>query len=223
MRKVPLIFQGVSEILEGPELGLITLTDKMKERQITIVCDKAMEYQFGLRLNPKTRTDRLLPEVLTTVVKQQGEMRFEVLISDVVDGEYRCLLVNESTFESLPMRASDAILFALISNTPIYIDYNLMMRQSVRYSANANGMAIPINALSDSMLKKSMENAIADENYELASYLRDEINKRKRSEKKNTDDNIDDIIDNIVGPKDDNAKDRPTDGDDDDDNDVFPF
>ena len=149
--------------------------DKMKERQITIVCDKAMEYQFGLRLNPKNRTDRLLPEVLTTVVKQQGEMRFEVLISDVVDGEYRCLLVNESTFESLPMRASDAILFALISNTPIYIDYNLMMRQSVRYSANANGMAIPINALSDSMLKKSMENAIADENYELASYLRNEI------------------------------------------------
>ena len=97
-----------------------------------------------------------------------------------------------------------------------------MMRQSVRYSANANGMAIPINALSDSMLKKSMENAIADENYELASYLRDEINKRKKSEKKNSDDNIDDILNNITGPKDNNAKDRPTD-DDDDDDDVFPF
>ena len=109
-------------------------------------------------------------------------MCFEVLISVVMGGEYRCMLVNETTMESLPMRASDAILFAVASNSPIYIEYNLMMRQSVRFSANPNGMAIPINALNNDMLRKSLDKAIADENYELASYLRDEINKRKKSE-----------------------------------------
>ena len=107
-------------------------------------------------------------------------MRFEILISDVINGEYRCMLVNETNFESLPMRASDAILFATISNTPIYIEYNLMMRQSVRYSANPRGLAIPINALNDEMLNKAMKKAIDDEDYEQASYLRDEINKRKK-------------------------------------------
>lgn len=182
MRKIQLTFQGVSEIVEGPELGLIVLTDQMKERQITIVCDKHMEYQFGLRVSGNVRTSKLLPEVLTTVVKQQGGMRFEILISDVIDGEYRCMLINETTFESLPMRASDAILFAVISNSPIFIEYNLMMRQSVRFSANPNGMAIPINALNNDMLRKSLDKAIADENHELASYLRDEINKRMKSE-----------------------------------------
>jgi hypothetical protein len=182
LRKIQLIFQGVSEIVEGPELGIIVLTDQMKERQVTIVCDKHMEYQFGLRMNKgQVHTERLLPEVLTTVVKQQAGMRFEVLISDVIDGEYRCMLVNETTFESLPMRASDAILFAVISNSPIYMEYNLMMRQSVRYSASPNGMAIPINSLNNDMLQNSLDKAIKDENYELASYLRDEINKRKRA------------------------------------------
>lgn len=187
MRKIQLIFQGVSEIIEGPDLGLLVLTDQMKERQITIVCDKHMEYQFGLRMSKETSTDRLLPEVLTNVVKQQAGMRFELLISDVIDGEYRCMLVNETTFESLPIRASDGILFAVVSNSPIYIEYNLMMRQSVRYSANPNGMAIPINSLSEDMLQKSLDKAVADENYELASYLRDEINKRKAKDSGNKD------------------------------------
>lgn len=186
MRKLRLVFQGISEILEGPELALIVLTDQMNERQISIVCDKHMEYQFGLRLSKQARTDRLLPEVLTNVVKTQGGMRFEILISDVIDGEYRCMLVNETTFESVPMRASDAILFAMVSNSPIYIEYNLMMRQSVRYSADPHGMAIPINALSDSMLKQALDKAVANENYELASSLRDEIKKRNEAKDDDT-------------------------------------
>lgn len=180
MRKIKLIFQGISEIIEGPELAIIILTDEAKERQLSIVCDKHMEYQFGLRMSKTAlKTERLLPEVLTNVVKNQGGMRFEILISDVIDGEYRCMLVNETTFESLPMRASDAIFFANISNSPIYIEYNLMMRQSVRYSANPNGMALPINSLSDEMLRQALDKAVADENYELASNLRDEMNRRK--------------------------------------------
>jgi len=180
LRKIKLIFQGISEIIEGPELAIIILTDEAKERQLSIVCDKHMEYQFGLRMSKTAlKTERLLPEVLTNVVKNQGGMRFEILISDVIDGEYRCMLVNETTFESLPMRASDAILFANISNSPIYIEYNLMMRQSVRYSANPNGMALPINSLSDEMLRQALDKAVADENYELASNLRDEMNRRK--------------------------------------------
>ncbi len=187
MKKIQLTFQGVSEILEGPELALIVLTDQMKERQVTIVCDKNMEYQFGLRMSGQVSTNLMLPEVLTNVVKVQGGMRFEVLISDVIDGEYKCMLVNETTFESLPMRASDAILFAIVSNSPIYMEYNLMMRQSVRYSADPHGMAIPINALSGVMLQKALDKAVADEDYELASSIRDEMNKRKKDKDADSD------------------------------------
>lgn len=184
MNKIRLIFQGVSEIIGGPDLGLILLTDQMKERQITIVCDKHLEYQLGLRMEKKIPTTNYLPEVMASVLKIQGGMRFEILISDVIDGEYRCMLVNETTFETIPMRVSDAILFAYVSNTPIYIEYGLMMRQSVRYMANPRGMSIPINALSGDMLSHALEKAVEDENYELASSIRDEIAKRKHEESK---------------------------------------
>ena len=182
MNKIRLIFQGVSEIIGGPDLGLILLTDQMKERQITIVCDKHLEYQLGLRMEKKIPTTNYLPEVMASVLKIQGGMRFEILISDVIDGEYRCMLVNETTFETIPMRVSDAILFAYVSNTPIYIEYGLMMRQSVRYMANPHGMSIPINALSGDMLSHALEKAVETENYELASSIRDEMAKRKHDE-----------------------------------------
>ena len=41
MAKERLFFKGVSEIVGTDDLGLLILTDESKERQITIVCDKA--------------------------------------------------------------------------------------------------------------------------------------------------------------------------------------
>ena len=49
MSKVQLIYEGVSQIVGGPELGLLVLSDLTHTRQIAIVCDKHMEYELGLR------------------------------------------------------------------------------------------------------------------------------------------------------------------------------
>ena len=45
-------------------------------------------------------------------------------------------------------------------------------------------MALPLNALSPDMLHRALKQAIEDENYELASMLRDEM---KQREKRNLD------------------------------------
>lgn len=50
MTKERLIFKGVSEIVGTEDLGLLILTDEAKERQITVVCDKAMAVQLELRI-----------------------------------------------------------------------------------------------------------------------------------------------------------------------------
>ena len=44
---------------------------------------------------------------------------------------------------------------------------------------DAVGVSIPVNVLSAEMLQKALEKAIADEDYEKASQLRDELNKRE--------------------------------------------
>lgn len=179
MNKIRLVFKGLSEIVGGEQLGLLVLTDVGETRQLTIICDKQMEYQFGLRVGKASICQLLLPEVLCGVLKNQVDIHFELLISSIVDGQYRALLVNTETLETTAIRASDAILMSYISGTPLFIEERLMMRQSVPYVPNAEGLAIPVNAISDDMLQAALDKAIEDENYELASHLRDEIKRRK--------------------------------------------
>ena len=42
MSKVQLIYEGVSQIVGGPELGLLVLSDLTHTRQIAIVCDLSL-------------------------------------------------------------------------------------------------------------------------------------------------------------------------------------
>ena len=57
MSKVQLIYEGVSQIVGGPELGLLVLSDLTHTRQIAIVCDKHMEFELGLRTGEKSVTE----------------------------------------------------------------------------------------------------------------------------------------------------------------------
>ena len=55
-----------------------------------------------------------------------------------------------------------------------------MEQQSIPYDPHATGIAIPINTMDSHRLSEALQHAIDDENYELASYIRDEINRRKK-------------------------------------------
>jgi len=187
MAKERLIFKGVSEIVGSEDLGLLILTDVAKERQITIVCDKAMAIQLELRMKHIPITKIMLPEVLCSLLKNNMSFNFELIIDNIVDGQYRTVVYNKETMESLLIRASDAVLLSIVANIPLYIEAGLMQRQSVIYKENARGVSLPVNTISNEMLQAALDKAIADENYELASHLRDE--KRRRNKKGEKSDN----------------------------------
>lgn len=178
MQKIKLIFRGISEIVGDTEMGVIVLTDMASTRQIAIVCDHQMEEQFTMRIGqPPMR--KLLPEVLCQALWSQGVIsQFEVIITDISNGQYLASLVNTATMEMIPVRASDGVLLSFISEIPLYIEAKLMMRQSVPFAEDARGMSLPVNSISDDMLRQALDRAVADENYELASCLRDEIKRR---------------------------------------------
>ena len=179
MNKIRLVLKGVSEIVGDDNLGLLILTDIAQTRQLSIICDKQMEYQFGIRLSKAPVANTMLPEVMTQVISQQTTLNIELMIYDIVDGQYQASLINNDTLQTVPIRASDAILFAFVSHCPLYIEERLMMRQSVPYSTETPGMAIPVNSISNSMLQSALSKAIQEENYELASHLHEEMQRRK--------------------------------------------
>lgn len=179
MEKVRLIFKGVSEIVGSKDLGLLILTDEFSERQITIVCDKAMAVQIELRMRKVPITEIMLPEVLCKLMKNVITEDWELLIDALVDGQYRTFICNRQTEERLMIRASDAVLLSVVGNIPLYVESQLMKFQSVIYRENSKGVSLPVNTISDEMLQAALDKAIAEENYELASRLRDEKRNRK--------------------------------------------
>ena len=172
--KIKLHYKSISEVVGVDEVGLITLLDDLEQRQLNIVCDKFVVNQIQLRdMGQSIEGCMLLPEALLSLFQPEQEPPFEIFISAIDGGEYIAELRMGQTDHVVKLRATDAVLLSVITQQPILIDDQLMIFQSVPYQA------LPINTLTSKMIKKSLEKAIEEENYELASQLRDELNSRK--------------------------------------------
>lgn len=85
---------------------------------------------------------------------------------------------------SIHVSAAEAAVTALETKTSLWIDKWLFNRQSHLPQTDQN-MALPLAAMNCNLLEEVLQSAVADDNFELASILRDELNKRK-SEKSTT-------------------------------------
>lgn len=183
MALVRLYFKSVSEIFHAEDVGLLVLVNEDKTRQLSVICDAAMKYQFGLRVTKASITPQLLPEVLWQVVKRNLDMRFQLVINDLIDGKYRSLLYMPDILQAIPIRISDGVLLAYLADIPIYIDEQLLMRQGVPYDHSETRVSVPVNIISNEMLKEALERAVSEEDYKKASQIRDEL--KRRGEKDN--------------------------------------
>ena len=167
----------MQQIVGSEELSVILLTDQARKRALSVVCDADMTRQMLIRLQGNRELCRtMLPEALLQLLPSS----YELMIVGVYDGQYQVMLMDVMSGDSVRVRMSDAVLLSIISHIPLYIEERLMERQSVPFDENAKGVSIPINSMDTSRLKAALQNAVDEENYELASQLRDEINRRKQ-------------------------------------------
>jgi hypothetical protein len=186
MARIKLFLQQATEVVGEEKEGLLILTDSFQERQLAVPCNSRMYDEFRLRMNnPKHQAE--LSDVLFKVIKWQTELSLELVIVSVDNGHYSAVLSNTDSLEQVPIDGAEAVLLNYISKDkiPLFIDEKLFLKQSSVYDMKAKGVSLPVNTLSSSMLRKALERAIAAENYELASQLRDELNKRKTASDNN--------------------------------------
>lgn len=112
-----------------------------------------------------------------------------VLIDRIDDGTFYSELHYAKDGETvcIDSRTSDAIAIALRAKAPVFIREELLNRMCIRDEQNG-AISIPITAADEGTLRAAMENAVKDENYELAMKLKEEIDSRhnKAAEMKNT-------------------------------------
>lgn len=113
-----------------------------------------------------------------------------VLIDRIDDGTFYSVLhyVKDGECVRVDSRTSDAIAIALRAKAPVFISEELLNRMCIRDEQNG-AISIPITAADEGTLRAAMENAVKDENYELAMKLKEEIDSRHNrgaAEMKNT-------------------------------------
>lgn len=177
-----------TEVLSNRSGGLLILTDDFGERQVAIPCNDDTLVAFSERLDNNEKHARKLPDVLIKILLWQTDIRLEIVFDSVKDGNYHALICNLDTLDQLPIDAADAVLLNFLSKgkIPLYMEEGFFTRQSTRFDANAEGVALPINSITDEMLEEALKKAIADEKYEIASQLNNEI-KRRKTDKDNED------------------------------------
>lgn|SRR5574344_196837 len=178
--KIRLYYFSSNRVTESEEIGIIVLLDKVSNRELSIVCDKRVGDNIEMFANKPEMMNTSLVYVLCDVLTKETDFDFEINIEDVNDGIYVTYLVNTTTGTKYRIKASEAVYLSTICGIPIYIDSTLMKRQSIRHREQTTSMSLPVNVVSMEMLKKALDNAIVNEQYELASKLRDEIRNRNK-------------------------------------------
>jgi bifunctional DNase/RNase len=181
MKRVQLFYKDISEIVGGNGFSVVRLTDKEQLRVISVICDKAMTEQITIRCLRTPGCEQMLPEVLASMLMKDCKSDMELMVYDVVDGQYRVSLLNKRILMLKTIRMSDAVLLHLITGIPLYMEDDLMQRQSSPFSPESYGIAIPINTIDTERLNKELQRAIEEEDYRLASFLHQEIKRRGKS------------------------------------------
>ncbi len=193
MTRIALKIQGVADVVSDSPLSLLILTDVQERRQMTIVCNESLQYEFSIRRGKyvgkeesrkkvRETLQQSLPETLSAMIKTHTDLRLAVVIVGIFDGEYRAVIEDETAGSALPIKASEGALLCYADpDVPLYIEQSLWKRQSVPYGKEGcRGVAMPLNTLPRTMLQAVLDKAVNEENYELAQQVKDEIQRRTR-------------------------------------------
>ena len=158
---------------------VLVLQEKEGLRKIIVALGmlEAQAIAFALRGVDVVRP--LTHDLFGSMTKAFGIELQHVLIDRIDDGTFFSLLyyTQNSEYAFIDSRTSDAIAIALRANAPIYIREELLNRMCIRDERNG-AISIPITAADEGTLRVAMENAVKDENYELAMKLKEEIDSR---------------------------------------------
>jgi len=140
----------------------------------------------------------LTHDLMYNIFKSLRIELLEVFIYKFEDGAFFAeLLLRQNNQEfRIDSRTSDAVAIALRTNSPIFTTESIMQNMAIVFDekevlANdfSNKDVSDIQEISKNIeevridaLQKRLEEAIKDEDYELATKLRDEINRRKSKE-----------------------------------------
>ena len=173
-----LIYKGIFSIPEADDVCLITLTDEGEKRALYIVLEKEVANEIKMHEKMMEDADCQLVDVFSKVLKDEGAVHYRIVFEGILNQGLKAKLVNTMTDASYDIRPEMAVLLSLKSDFEMCTSLDVLQKFSTPYNKNVMSVALPIMSLPDSLLHKALEKAVEEENYEGASFIRDEMKRR---------------------------------------------
>jgi bifunctional DNase/RNase len=155
-------------------------------RRLPVIIGPAEAETIANALNNVRYVRPLTHDLFVNTLKIFGIDVVEVMIYKAVDGIFYSYIYykKEEEIVRIDSRTSDAIALAVRTSAPIYINSSILERECIPMDAILEGKEANVDHdnLNDKdirTLRKDLDRAIKEENYELASILRDEIVRRQ--------------------------------------------
>lgn len=163
------------------------------QRQLPIIIGPAEAQSTVLRLKGIKTPRPLTHELFTTCLNALGTTLIRVLIYKAEEGVFfsYIYLKRENEIIRIDARTSDAIALAVRFECPIFIYESILERECIRMSGDGTERKEndeeedeekekETSSVTWMSLEEALEQAIKDENYELAARIRDEIKQKKK-------------------------------------------
>lgn len=176
--RVRLKVLGLSKGTMHENMYILLLQEVGGDRKIPIIIGQTEAQVIALKTHRVPMERPMVQDLFKRLTDTYNITLRDVYIYKVDNGVYYSYLeLEQDGIETdIDSRSSDAIALALTYGCPIYTSEQLIRSQYMR--VNGSALSIPINTLDVQALQEALDRSIKEENYELASQLRDEIKKR---------------------------------------------
>lgn len=202
MSLIPLTIKGISYSQTQSGAYALVLNEMEGTRTLPIIIGAFEAQSIAIALETEIRPPRPLTHDLFKTFSDRFEINIkEVIIHKLVDGVFFSSLIceKEGKEEVIDTRTSDAIAIAVRFNAPIYTYENILDKAgiylkveeelSLENKQESSEISFEIeelpkkdendfSSLSLKELNNQLNNAVANEDYEIAAKIRDEISKR---------------------------------------------
>lgn len=192
--KVKLSILGISFSQVQAGAYALIFAEENGIRRLPVVIGTPEAQSIAIVMENMTPPRPLSHDLIYSIFKVLGIELKEVFIYKFEDGAFFAdLLLSHNNKEfCIDSRTSDAVALALRTHSPIYTTEEIMQNMAIVFdekeatvgdfsnkSAATDSSAENIEDIQLDALKKRLQEAIEEENYELATKLRDEINRKE--------------------------------------------
>lgn len=196
MDKVKLEIVGLSYSQTQSGAYALVLAEAGGKRSLPIIIGGFEAQAIAIELEKMTPTRPLTHDLFKSFAQSFQIDITEVVIYNLVEGVFyaKIICAKDGKFSEIDARTSDAIAIGVRFKCPIYTFENILSTAGILLDENSELVAdtqssevtqiekeTGIAVLDLEELEKQLSDAIDNEDYELASRLRDEINKRTQS------------------------------------------